>query len=30
MVDMGTKEVSEKWGNKQATISKWCREVLLN
>lgn len=23
---MGTKEASEKWGYKQSTIQKWCRE----
>ncbi len=23
---MGTKEAAEKWGYKQSTISKWCRE----
>ena len=23
---MGTNEASEKWGVKQSTISKWCRE----
>ena len=29
MADMGTKEASEKWGYKQATISKWCRDGLI-
>ena len=23
---IGTKEAAEKWGYKQATITKWCRE----
>ena len=26
---MGTKEASELWGYKPATISKWCREGLI-
>lgn len=26
---MGTKEASEKWGYSQNTISKWCREGLI-
>ena len=26
MADMGTKEVSEKWGVSQALVQKWCRE----
>ena len=29
MADMGTKEAAEKWGYKQSTISKWCREGLI-
>lgn len=27
---MGTKEASELWGYKPATISKWCREGRLD
>lgn len=27
---MGTKEAAELWGYKQATISKWCREGLID
>ena len=27
---MGTKEASKKWGYPQATISKWCREGLID
>ena len=26
---MGTKEAAEKWGYKQSTISKWCRDGLI-
>ena len=26
---MGTKEAAEKWGYKQATITKWCREKKI-
>lgn len=26
---MGTREASELWGYKQATIAKWCREGLV-
>ena len=26
---MGTKEAEEKWGYKQATIRKWCRDGLI-
>lgn len=26
---MGTKEASEKWGYPQSTISKWCRDGLI-
>ncbi|MBQ1344007.1 MAG: hypothetical protein IIY40_07570, partial [Firmicutes bacterium] len=26
---MGTKEASDKWGYKQSTISRWCREGLI-
>lgn len=29
MADMGTKEASELWGYAQKTISKWCREGLI-
>lgn len=27
---MGTKEASELWGYSQATISKWCRDNLID
>lgn len=26
---MGTKEAAERWGYSQSTISKWCREELI-
>ena len=29
MADMGTREAAEKWGYKQSTISKWCRDGLI-
>lgn len=29
MADMGTREAAEKWGYKQSTVSKWCREGLI-
>lgn len=27
---MGTKEAAEKWGYTQATISKWCRQGMID
>jgi hypothetical protein len=29
MSDMGTLEASKKWGYRQETIQKWCREGLI-
>lgn len=26
---VGTKEMAERWGYSQATISRWCREGLI-
>ena len=26
---MGTKEAAKKWGCKQATVAKWCREGII-
>lgn len=26
---MGTKEAAEQWGCTQATVSKWCREGMI-
>ena len=29
MADVGTKEMSKRWGYAQKTIEKWCRDGLI-